>query len=245
MASVSYRAAPFKVREDLEAAHQRAWARLARAGTWLDGATRIRVAREARHARGCALCATRKAALSPYGIDGRHDDLGQLPEAWVEVIHRIVSDPGRLTHSWYRQMIESGPSEEEYVEMVSVIAHVTAIDTFARGIDTSEQPLPPPEAGDPSRYRPAEARVSDAWVPTIAWDEAGANEADLFSGVVSNIRRALTLVPDEARSFFDLAAHQYLAGPQMRDFAKEYRAITHAQIELLAARVSALNQCTY
>jgi hypothetical protein len=62
---------------------------------------------------------------------------------------------------------------------------------------------------------------------------------------VSNIRRALTLVPDEARSFFDLAAHQYLPGRQMFDFSREYRAITHPQIELLAARVSALNQCTY
>ena len=245
MATLSYRGAPFKVRNDLEAAHQRAWARLAGAGTWLDGTTRIRVAQEARHARSCALCARRKEALSPYAIDGRHDDLGQLPDPWVEVIHRIVSDPGRLTHSWYRRMIEDGPSEAEYVEMVSVIAHVTAIDTFARGIDTPRQPLPSPKAGAPSRYRPAEARVNDAWVPTIAWDEAGANEADLFTGAASNIRRALTSVPDEARSFFDLAAHQYLSGPQMRDFGKEFRAITHAQIELLAARVSALNQCTY
>jgi AhpD family alkylhydroperoxidase len=31
----------------------------------------------------------------------------------------------------------------------------------------------------------------------------------------------------------------------MRDFSREYRAISHAQIELLAARVSALNRCLY
>jgi hypothetical protein len=30
----------------------------------------------------------------------------------------------------------------------------------------------------------------------------------------------------------------------MRDFSREYRAISHAQIEL-AARVSALNRCLY
>jgi len=52
-------------------------------------------------------------------------------------------------------------------------------------------------------------------------------------------------VPDEARSFFDIVAHQYLPGPAMRDFEKEYRAISHAQIELLAGRISAINQCTY
>ena len=65
------------------------------------------------------------------------------------------------------------------------------------------------------------------------------------AGREANIRRALTLVPDEARGFFDVVAAQYLAGPQMRDFSREFRAITHLQIELLAARVSALNQCTY
>src|SRR2546425_1098329 len=97
----------------------------------------------------------------------------------------------------------------------------------------------------PSRYRPREAHHSDAWVPTLAWGKAGPSEADLVRGAVSNIRRALTLVPDEARSFFDLAVHQYLSGQQMFDFSKEYRAITHAQIELVAARVSALNRCTY
>ena len=61
----------------------------------------------------------------------------------------------------------------------------------------------------------------------------------------TSLDAALTLVPDEARSFFDVVSAQYLAGPQMTDFGNEFRAITHLQIELLAARVSALNQCTY
>jgi len=39
--------------------------------------------------------------------------------------------------------------------------------------------------------------------------------------------------------------HQYLGGLAMRDFAREYRAISHAQIELVAARVSAINGCEY
>jgi len=64
-------------------------------------------------------------------------------------------------------------------------------------------------------------------------------------GNPSNIRMPLTLVPDETRGFFDLCASQYLPGPAMTDFGKEYRAITHAQIELLAGRISAINQCTY
>ena len=245
MPTISDASAPYKVRQDLAAAHRRVWERLASPGTWLDGSTRTRVAEEVRHAPGCELCARRKASLSPCGIDGKHDDLGPLPNIWVEMIHRIVSDPARLTYSWYRNMISSGIAEGEYIEIVSVVAHVIAIDTFARGLGMPKQPLVPPRPGAPSRYRPVEARVTDAWVPTIVWDEAGPHEADYFVGPSSNIRRALTLVPDEARSFFDLSAYQYLAGPAMQDFGKEYRAITHAQVEFLAARVSALNRCLY
>ena len=100
-------------------------------------------------------------------------------------------------------------------------------------------------AGAPSRYRPEEARVHGAWVATIAADEYGPREADLFRGRMGNIRMALTLVPDEARSFWSIAFKQYLTIEAMRDFDNEYRAINHAQIELLAGRVSAINQCTY
>src|SRR5579863_8287984 len=89
-------ASPYPVRADLAAAHARAWERLAHAGTWLDGATRIRVAAETRHAPGCALCTRQKAALSPYAVEGTHDGRGELPGAWIEMIHRIVADPGRL-----------------------------------------------------------------------------------------------------------------------------------------------------
>lgn len=245
MAMLSYDGAPVPVRVELEAAHRRVWERLARAGTWLDGPTRIRVAAETRHAPGCALCARQKTALSPYAEDGVHDGRGELGDNWIEMIHRVVADPGQLTHSWYRRMLASGIADAEYVEILSIIAHVTAVDTFARALGIPAPPLPAPLPGAPSRYRPAEARQNEAWAPNIAWDQHGPNEADYFARPPANIRRALSLVPDEARGFFDLVAHQYLPGPAMRDFGREYRAITHAQIELIAGRVSAINQCVY
>lgn len=245
MATLSYDGAPIAVRDDLSAAQGLVWDRLGSPGTWLDAEHRISVAAETRHAAQCHLCRHQKEALSPYAIAGKHDSLGSLPDNWVEVVHRVMSDPARLTRSWYRRMLEGGISDGEYIEIVSVLAHVVAIDTFARGLGFPKQPLPAVNSGAPSRYRPAEARVHEHWVPTIAWNQHGPNEADYFVGNPSNIRIALTLVPDEARSFFDLASHQYLPGPAMQDFAQEYRAITHAQIELLAGRVSAINQCTY
>jgi hypothetical protein len=245
MATISYEQSAYEVRCDLAAAHCRAWERLSRPGTWLNAAQRIAIADETRAAMRCALCAERKKALSPFAVNGRHDAATTLSRAWIDIIHRIVSDPGRLTEAWYGRTVGHHISDGEYVELVSVVAHVTAIDTFARGLGCDLWSLSDAQIGAPSRYRPVEARSNGAWVPTIAWDEHGPNEADFFQGFPANIKMALTLVPDEARSFFDIVAHQYLPGHAMRDFEKEYRAISHAQIELLAGRISAINQCTY
>ena len=71
-------------------------------------------------------------------------------------------------------------------------------------------------------------------------------EAGLYDGLAAvNIHRALSLVPAEVAGFFDLDAEHYLPDALLRDFGTEYRALTHAQIEFLAARVSAINQCVY
>ena len=108
MAEISYDHAAVPVREALTAAHARAWRRLAAPGTWLTGAERVAVMAEVRQAPHCALCRERKAALSPYAVDGAHDHLGALPDVQVEVIHRVLSDPARLTPGWFAGVIGDG-----------------------------------------------------------------------------------------------------------------------------------------
>jgi len=242
-----YASTPFPIRDDLRASHAGAWARIARPGTWWDGAERVAIAAETRNAPRCALCRRCKEALSPLAIAGAHEGLGRLPEIVVEVVHRVVTDPGRLGEGWYHGAIARGLSAEQYVETVSVVAHTVAIDTMARGLGFDALPLPDPEPGAPSRHRPAGAKPGGAWVPWIEPDELGEAEAGLYPSdrPPANIMKAMSLVPEEARSFFDLVTHQYLPREVMRDFSREYRAISHAQIELLAARVSALNRCLY
>jgi len=242
-----YASTPMAIRDDLAAAHARAWAHVARPGSWWDGTTRVAIAGETRNASSCSLCRRRKEALSPFAIEGTHDSLGQLSEIVVEVVHRVRTDPGRLSERWYRGIVASGLSEEQYVEVVSVVAHTVAIDTMARGLGLEPTPLPAPEPGSPSHYRPKGAKPGSAWVPWIEPAGASASEAGIYPSdrPPANIMKAMSLVPDEVRSFFDLVTHQYLPGAVMRDFSREYRAISHAQIELLAARVSALNRCLY
>jgi hypothetical protein len=237
----------YPIREDLAAAHSRAWAHIARPGTWWDGAVRVAIAAETRQALDCASCVERKAALSPSAVVGRHDSLGRLPEIVVEVVHRVRSDPGRLGERWYRGIIAGGLTEGEYVEIVSVVAHVVAVDTMVRGLGLEALLLPDPEPGSPSHHRPQGAKPGGAWVPWVEPGDASAAEVGIYpvDRPPANIMKAMSLVPDEVRSFFDLVTHQYLPGAVMRDFGHEYRAITHPQIELLAARVSALNRCLY
>jgi hypothetical protein len=245
--SEPYTSSPSAVRGDLAAAQARAWERIGRPGTWWDGAARVAIAAETRRASACRLCRRRKEALSPTAIEGTHDTLGEIPEVVAEVVHRVRTDPGRLSERWYRGVIAAGLAEEQYVETVSVVAHIVAIDTMARGLGLDAPPLPHPQAGGPSQYRPVAPKPGGAWVPWLEPMDLSGAEADLYpSGrPAANIMKALSLVPDEVRGFFDLVSHQYMPPLAMRDYSREYRAISHSQIELLAARVSALNQCLY
>ena len=221
---------------------------MGRPGTWLTGAERIAIAAEARNASQCALCQRRKEALSPHSVDGSHDHLGDLPELEVEQIHRIRTDPGRLSRSWYRKLRDGGMAEERYVEIVGVIATIVAIDTFTEGLGIEPWLLPAAQDGTPSRQRPADAKLQMAWVSTLSpGDAIGTADEDIYGGwpTVGHVVQALSLVPAEVRNFFDLVTQQYLPPAAMMDFDTEYRAISHAQIELVAGRVSAINQCVY
>ena len=223
-----------------------AWDRLSRPGTWWTGAERLAIIAEARRTQTCALCRDRKAALSPAFVPGSHDTLGQLlPEA-VEAIHRLRTDAGRITESWVRQMAEGPLGEEPYVEIVSVVAILTALDTFDHAVGRPLRPLPGAIPGAPARHRPSGARRNLAWVATTSPEDILPGDPNPYPAHGDkNIHRALSLVPQEVVNFFDLDVELYLKDHEIRDFAREYRAISHPQIELIAARASVLNQCFY
>jgi len=244
--SISYADTPFQVRADIVAAHGRAWERLARAGTWWTGRERVAIAAEARDAWACRLCRERNDSVSPSAAEGTHEQGDVLTAPVVDAVHRIATDPGRLTERWYHDVLDAGVADAAFVELVGVVANVVAIDTFARAVGAPEPELPAALPGDPPRLRPAAARVQGHWVPSIAEADATGALADLYGGasLVPNIRRALSLVPAETRAFTDLGETMYLPLEKLMDL--EYaRAIGRPQIELIAARVSALNQCFY
>jgi hypothetical protein len=242
---ISYEASPVPVREDLTASQRRAWKRLAEPGAWWTGAERVAIAAEARNARSCRLCRERQTALSASAISGEHEGLGSLSGAAVDSIHRITTDHGRLSKVWFEQNRAAGIEAGPYVEIVGIVTTVVSIDSFCRGLGLPPHPLPTPVAGEPSRYRPAGATTGNAWVPTITFLRARGAEADLYDGrPTGNVMTALSLVPDEVRTLKDLSATHYLSPEKMIDLGAG-RSLDRAQMELIAARVSVLNECFY
>ncbi len=247
MSASAFAGSDLPVRADLAESQERAWQAIAAPGTWLDGQRRLAVAAEIRHAIGCAHCARIKAALSPTGVAGAHDSLGELSAAEVELIHRTVNDPGRLSEAWAQSVLAQGMSEGEYVEIVGIIAMVMMMDTCTRALGLPERQLPAAVAGAPTRYRPPGARRQAAWLPLVEPTDTVEADGPMYpSPKAGYIYRGLSSVPQSMRDYWALANCHYLPGQAIYRFdLPAMRAISRPQTEILAARVSALHQCVY
>jgi hypothetical protein len=248
MSEIDYSGATYPIRGDFAEGHNRYWKRLAAPGAWLSGAERVAVAKEVRQAHECSLCSQRKAALSPYQVDGAHDTASDLSATMVEVIHRITTDPKRLTKTWFDGIMQQGLSAEQYIEILGTLVCVISIDEFCRGMDLPLNELPEPEAGEPDGYRPANIREDGdgAWVPMLANIVDSGPESDLWEGRTGYVIRALSLVPNEVRYMLDLLQVHYIDNSQIWNVKGSPRGtLTRIQMEVVAARVSALNGCFY
>lgn len=243
---LDYTGADTPIREDLRDAQAKLFDYLRRPGAWLSGAERRAVAGESRNALTCPLCLERKSALSPEHAAGEHATISDLPANLVEVIHRVRTDSGRLSKAWFEKTLATGLDVEVYVEAVGLVAMLAGADACCRALGIAPFALPEALPGAPSRRRPAGTRDDVAWVPILTPEDATGPEADLYPDIamVPNIARALSLVPDHARLLQDLTASHYVSLSDLQN-PTVGRDLDRVQIELVAARVSALNECFY
>ena len=242
-----YSGAAYPVRDDIPDAHRHVWSEIASPGRWWSGAERVEIASEVRRARDCALCAERKAALSPFSVEGTHDSDATLPEPAIDAVHRLATDAARLTRSWLEKLQAAGLSDGHYVELLGVVVAVVSVDAFHFALGLEPEPLPSPEPGAPTRVRPEGLVFDVAWVPMLDPKRVGEPESDLFpGGRTANVVRAMSLVPEAVRLLQRLSQAHYVRMETVGNPASnEGRAISRAQIELIAGRVSALNECFY
>lgn len=212
------------LREDLQQALEFSRQRIASPGSWWTGPQRVALALHARAARS-------QRGDAPWNREKANAGDAGLPPAALEVAEVVAADAHRIDRAWASEKIET-LGDAAYVEIVALVACLTAMDAFAEALGVAPQPLPEPRPGEPDRKRPEGLADIGAHVEMI----------DPFSG--PNVARALTLAPDDLMSFFGLVGAMYAA----QDFSEVVwaeRPLSRPQVELVAARVSSLNECFY
>lgn len=162
----------------------------------------------------------------------RHGDATpavDLPEPAVEAASRLSARP-HVDTEWVDGLTARGLTREQYVEILGIAGRLAAVDSFTFGIGTAKpQPLLSPRQGEPTREPNPAAAMNGAVAPTEGPPGAPS---------------ALSAVPAEVDAMFALHGVLYLSLAEMADL-EIVKDLSRAQMELIAARTSLLNDCFY
>lgn len=153
----------------------------------------------------------------------------ELPAATLEAVRRIATSASTIRREWVEHLGSSGLSEAAYVETVGIVARTVAVDTFHRALGAELETLPAPRPGEPTGALEPSARPSKGFVAmargTSTW-------------------WAVSLVPDAFAGMEEFHNSLYLSPEEMM-MEETPRLLSRPQIELVAARTSAVNECFY
>ncbi len=153
-----------------------------------------------------------------------------LPPPGREAAALLGKEPAGVTEELIAEWEARGLEASAYVELIGIVAQVTTVDTFHRAMSLELEPFPDPRSGEPSRRIPSPpARRTRAWVPMVG---------------PPTIPTSLSAVPEEMEALESLHGSAYLAYHEMADPAIQ-KGLTRAQMELVAARTSAINECFF
>ena len=152
-----------------------------------------------------------------------------LPPPAVEAVRVLAAHPADARRSWVETLTAHGLDHSRYVELLGVVARAVGTDTFFEALGLPLRPLPEPVTGEPTGQIATEARAGKGWVPMVGG---------------TSITQALSLVPSENAELEQFHGSMYLAFDQMSD-PTFTRGLTRPQMELVAARTSAVNECFY
>jgi len=208
------------IRDAIAAAHEQ----LRRTGTWFDAEQLGAIAGRARAVFG-------DRCLPPWQRELPTEVPGLVPAA-VAVIDKIATDPGSVDRAWARARVaELG--DGAYVELVGITAVAVIIDSYAYAAGEGPEPFAAPHAdpGRPNCERPDGLGDIGAHVPML----------DPFP--MANVARALSLVPSANAAFYTLVRPMY-SSAGFEDLVW-HTALSRPQVELVASRVAAMNECFY
>ncbi len=154
---------------------------------------------------------------------------GELDEPTTRAVRAIASAPWTIRRPWVESLVADGLEMQRYVEAVGVVARSVAIDTFLESLGLEEEHPPAPEDGMATGVIDERAGRVRAWVPMVGG---------------ASITQALSLVPSENTALEALHGALYLTFEEMSD-PDPGKDLTRPQMELVAARTSAINECFY
>ena len=229
-----YESAELPVRLAIREAHQQTWQRISQTGSYWKGSERNAFVEESRNALSCELCKSRKQELSPNSVQGIHDQTTDLDPSIVDLVHRLRTDSNRFTRSVVQKFL-GNHSVGQYIELVSVVASSVVIDTMCSGLGLDTPELEEGDSTIPVMNEPAEVEDSGAWVP-LARQDLG--RPDLGFRGSPNILRSLGSVPSAVSLFFSCFRPHYMSSEVTEH-------LNRSQVEFIASRVSAINECFY
>ena len=152
-----------------------------------------------------------------------------IPTVAAGAARTIYADISATSRAWVEGVLAGGLTMPAFVEVIGVVSRLAAVDEFTRALGRPLEPLPEALPGAPTQEEPPSARPGRSWVPMVGG---------------MSITRALSLVPAESEAQEEIHGPLYLSYEQMADQGFE-RELTRPQMELVAGRVSAMNECFY
>ena len=224
MSIFSYAHSNAIISAEVAESHRQVWNQLSHSGTWWTADEMLALAQTARSAFAQRHQPPWQRTLPAPSTP--------LPKAAITAVERIATSPSTVDRSWV-DSITAEIGDGQYVELVAVTATIAMIDIFAAAAGVEVEPLPRPadNPGQPSQQRPD------------GLGDIGAHVEMLEPFGYANVARALSLVPSANQLFRTTSVPMYSA-PGMGDLVWD-TPLQRTQVELVASRVAALNECFY
>ena len=218
-----------KVPEDLLDAFNACWSRLAEPGEWWSGKERLAILEEVRK----YLSSDTPTDRTPLEV------LSNKPSPIIspltsEITRMVTSNAAEIDEKWAKEAI-SRIGEGKYSELVSLVVSIVPIDIFCLLLGRPVVSLPVPKGGKPGGKIPDGLSDGGAFVrwKTENW-------------VGPNVARALSFVPKDNEIRMKLVGSMYAGSEQFISMVwDENEPLDRAQVEIIAARTSSINECFY
>ena len=202
------------------------WDNLGKPGGWWSGGERIEIAEEIRDSSSPSI-AERIVDFSNYSNEATS---GITP--FVRAVTRKVAYESSSIDKDIFDQIVAVIGEDQYAEITAIASQLIPIYHLADTLGYDREQLPNAEPGAPSSERPDGLVEGVGFLPTFPTNGVPHVAVSLSLAQADNARRMLLV-----RAMY--------SGKDFGEMIWTHRNLSRPQIELVAARTSAINECFY